>query len=351
MHSAASCLARTSNTSSCSHDRSRSSTAQRIVHGARLRNSSSRSTLRFQRGGSCTRVGPRCSPRRSTRSRWLGSHEAASPSFMRCEPNAPSLTAKRNPACGRRRPALDRRRRWEPVEGRVELDGVEQLLVVLEPAPLRDVGRVHDAAPVLVRPARAADAERPGRGRPPRRAVRRSSTIADRISAPRLVGAQDRRWVIRDPEWTAVEVESDPLGWWRWRRCSPREIGRPSRRGHDRRARTARIGFDPRMARLDLGAFGFLCSRRLPRLVLEVLHGIGDIDVGAIDAGLLEALPKHTPGRPDEGAAPWRSSWSPGCSPTSISAARSTAFTEHRLRRRLPELASPTTTGSLCQGR
>ena len=97
MHSAAPCLCRTSKTSSCSHERSRSSTAQRIEPGAASRNSSSRCALRFQRGGNCTSVGPRCSPSLMTRSRWLGNHDRASFSFILCEPKAPILVANRNP--------------------------------------------------------------------------------------------------------------------------------------------------------------------------------------------------------------------------------------------------------------
>src|SRR3954454_9650888 len=52
-----------------------------------------------------------------------------------------------------------RGRRWrQPVEGVVELDGVEQRRVVLEPTLGRYAGRIDDAAPVLVHPSRATDA-------------------------------------------------------------------------------------------------------------------------------------------------------------------------------------------------
>src|SRR6185369_3536617 len=47
-------------------------------------------------------------------------------------------------------PLVDRRERRESVEGVVELDGVEQGGVVLEPPPLWQVPWVHDAAPVGV---------------------------------------------------------------------------------------------------------------------------------------------------------------------------------------------------------
>src|SRR3954454_9118575 len=52
-----------------------------------------------------------------------------------------------------------RGRRWrQSVEGVVELDGVEQRRVVLEPTLRRYAGRIDDAAPVLVHPSGAADA-------------------------------------------------------------------------------------------------------------------------------------------------------------------------------------------------
>src|SRR3954447_19697613 len=52
-----------------------------------------------------------------------------------------------------------RGRRWrQSVEGVVELDGVEQRRVVLEPALRRHAGRIDHAAPVLVHPSRATDA-------------------------------------------------------------------------------------------------------------------------------------------------------------------------------------------------
>ena len=76
---AAWCRRSTSYVSSCSHDGVAAySTAHRIVAGAIDRNSSSRATLRRHLGGSCTRVGPSASPRRSARSRCFGSHDPGS---------------------------------------------------------------------------------------------------------------------------------------------------------------------------------------------------------------------------------------------------------------------------------
>ena len=54
-------------------------------------------------------------------------------------------------------PLLDGLALDQPVEGRVDLDGVEQLAVALEPAPLRQSAWIDRPAPVGVVPARAAD--------------------------------------------------------------------------------------------------------------------------------------------------------------------------------------------------
>src|SRR4029079_5595697 len=63
-------------------------------------------------------------------------------------------------------PALDRVGRGEPVEGRVDLDGLEDLRVPLQPAALGQALRVQDPPPVVVLPTRAADADGPhGRGK------------------------------------------------------------------------------------------------------------------------------------------------------------------------------------------
>ena len=79
--------------------------------GATARNSSSRSTLRFQRGGSCTSVGSERGRRAVGRGRGgSAASDAASRSFMRCEPNAPSFTAYTNPGGAWSGPLLDRRR-------------------------------------------------------------------------------------------------------------------------------------------------------------------------------------------------------------------------------------------------
>ena len=49
-------------------------------------------------------------------------------------------------------PARDRFGRGEPVEGRVDLDGVEDLRVTLEPASLGQALRIEPAAPAVVLP-------------------------------------------------------------------------------------------------------------------------------------------------------------------------------------------------------
>ncbi len=157
MHNAAPCRSSVSNTVSCNQLASRSSTTHRNRFGARVRNSSRRSTLRFQRGGSCTTVGPTVWPKSSSRATWFGNHEAASRSFMRCDPNAPSFNAYTKPSGAAAAHALTVVLRWQSVEGVVELDRVEHRGVELEPAPLRDPGRIHDAAPVGIVPAGAAD--------------------------------------------------------------------------------------------------------------------------------------------------------------------------------------------------
>src|SRR5512133_228818 len=75
-------------------------------------------------------------------------------------------------------PALDRRDVGEPVEGRVELDGVEELCVVLEPALRGESFRVDALAPVGVVPARAPDPD-----------LRHINRISARRSRNSFVGA------------------------------------------------------------------------------------------------------------------------------------------------------------------
>jgi len=56
------------------------------------------------------------------------------------------------------------------------------------------------------------------------------------------------------------------------------------------------------------------------RLPLEVLDDVRDVDLASLDPRVLEALSKSFPAGPTKGL-PWRSSWSPGCSPTKTSSA------------------------------
>ena len=76
------------------------------------------------------------------------------------------------------------------------------------------------------------------------------------------------------------------------------------------------------------------------RLPLEVLHDVGDVDIVASDARLGQRLVEQSAGRSDEGMAS-RSSWSPGCSPTSIRRRRAGPFAEDGLRSGLPQVARP----------
>ena len=74
----------------------------------------------------------------------------------------PELDGEEEPGWRLGRPALDRAGAGQPVERAVQLDGVEQLGVAREPLPGRQALRVDDAPPVVVRPARAPDAQRSG---------------------------------------------------------------------------------------------------------------------------------------------------------------------------------------------
>ena len=61
------------------------------------------------------------------------------------------------------------------------------------------------------------------------------------------------------------------------------------------------LGLQPRVAGVDLVGTRLLVEAPLaPVLVLEVLHGVGDVEPGAIEPGLLDATPEHAPRRPDE---------------------------------------------------
>ena len=60
-----------------------------------------------------------------------------------------------------RRPVRDGVTRRQPIEGRVDLDRVEEGGVVLEPPPRRHACRIHPLTPVAVVPARAADPHGP----------------------------------------------------------------------------------------------------------------------------------------------------------------------------------------------
>ncbi|HET6623463.1 MAG TPA: hypothetical protein VFG70_02945 [Gaiellaceae bacterium] len=60
---------------------------------------------------------------------------------------------------GLRRPAGNRLPRRQAVEGRVHLDRVEHLRVALEPSVRREAAWIEHPAPVVVVPARAADAD------------------------------------------------------------------------------------------------------------------------------------------------------------------------------------------------
>src|SRR5579862_2206114 len=60
----------------------------------------------------------------------------------------------------------------------------------------------------------------------------------------------------------------------------------------------------PHPAGFLLGRVGALVEPELPaRLVLEVLDGVGDVHLAAIDAGLIERTIEELAGRADEGSA------------------------------------------------
>src|SRR5687768_9483453 len=81
--------------------------------------------------------------------------------------------------------------------------------------------------------------------------------------------------------------------------------GRRSEADDDLRLQLLELLVQPREARPDLAVARLLVDpalRALALLPLEVLHGVGDVDVAAIDLGRLERAVEQAPGRPDERA-------------------------------------------------
>jgi hypothetical protein len=64
---------------------------------------------------------------------------------------------------------------------------------------------------------------------------------------------------------------------------------------------------------------------------LEMLHGVGEVDMRAFDSRVSEGAVEKGPGRATKGR-PDKSSQSAGCSPTNISRAEAGTFAENRLR-------------------
>src|SRR2546430_15856096 len=86
---------------------------------------------------------------------------------------ADALGADEEPVGGPGAPPRARPPLRRPVEGRVQLDGVEELRVVAKPAAGGRPGRIeHAAAPVRVRPAGAADPDGPRPATPGRARAR-----------------------------------------------------------------------------------------------------------------------------------------------------------------------------------
>ena len=235
MHSAAPWRSSTSYTSSCSQDGVAHLDRPAQATGApQSRNSSSRATLRCQRGGSCTSVGPE-----------RGS-EPTHPVEVVRQPRArvAQLHAVRAELAelhrvheARRRlggPALDRSRGRQPVEGVVDLDGVEQLGVALEPASLRELGGIHRPAPVLVHPARAADpdvASSPLERGPQPRARSRDQLVEGDVALGR---AHAQAWPTGGSSPTSSYASASPAGSTRLGRASPAPSARapPALRWH-----------------------------------------------------------------------------------------------------------------------
>ena len=120
-------------------------------------------TLRFHRGGSCTSVGPRCSPSRRARSRWFAIHVSGSRSFLRWDPNAPSLNANRKLVSGGRRPTA---RPPRPSAAGRTWNSARRCRTGVGSARASAVGGSSGGytmpSPVAVRPAGASDPDHPG---------------------------------------------------------------------------------------------------------------------------------------------------------------------------------------------
>ena len=85
-------------------------------------------------------------------------------------------------------------------------------------------------------------------------------------------------------------------------RISPRAAVAPSATATAGRTTSSSLSSHQRQASISLVS-GFLCSAPLAaRLVLEVLHGVGDVDVRAVDARRLERAVEHLARGADEGA-------------------------------------------------
>ncbi|EJZ06364.1 hypothetical protein MFORT_28189 [Mycolicibacterium fortuitum subsp. fortuitum DSM 46621 = ATCC 6841 = JCM 6387] len=82
--------------------------------------------------------------------------------------------------------------------------------------------------------------------------------------------------------------------------------GGRSEQDDDLRGNRFKFGDDPRTACLDLGSTGGLVDTALAALVggeLEVLHGVGQIELVAVDLGCGQGLVQDTAGRTDEGGS------------------------------------------------
>src|SRR6516165_6199444 len=83
-------------------------------------------------------------------------------------------------------------------------------------------------------------------------------------------------------------------------RISPRAAVAP--RASDRRLNEIDLVVEPPAASVDLARVGLLVEAPLAaRLVLEMLHGVGDVDFIPLDAGRFERLVEHLAGGAHEG--------------------------------------------------